>query len=71
MSDGLSRLRRRCFCGSVPELVGSIHTKSCYVRCPNCGCRTILCSVPSRAWTAWDNMELLSENNNKTIWEMM
>lgn len=70
MRNKLDALRRRCYCGGEPELIGSMHTGSCYVRCPRCGCRAITCSVPSRAWAAWDNQELTAENN-KTIWELM
>lgn len=28
---------RTCYCGQFPELIGSMHTKECYVHCPNCG----------------------------------
>ena len=71
MTDGVNRLRRLCSCGSVPELVGSMNTKSCFVRCPNCGARSITCSVPSRAWSAWGNMELETDKENFTLWELM
>lgn len=69
MSSGIDSLRRLCSCGSVPELVGSMYTGSCYVRCPRCGCRSITCSVPSRAWKAWDAGELDNSDENITIWE--
>jgi hypothetical protein len=71
MSSGIDSLRRLCSCGSVPELVGSMNTKTCFVRCPNCGARSITCSVPSAAWRAWDASELETDKENFTLWELM
>lgn len=71
MTNRVDALRRPCPCGGIPELVGSLHTASCFVRCPRCGCRSIACDIPSAAWKAWDDLELQSADDNRTIWEMM
>lgn len=62
---------RRCFCGAYAELIGTMHTKSCYIRCPNCGARSTDQRTPFRAWLAWDNADLETDKTNRTIWEVM
>lgn len=72
----INTLRRRCWCGSEqpPELIGSMHDPKkhgLYVICPNCGCRSAVATSPSRAWDAWDKMELEKDDENYTIYEMI
>ncbi|MBQ1293900.1 MAG: hypothetical protein IIY21_07655 [Clostridiales bacterium] len=62
---------RKCYCGSYAELVGSMHTKTCYVRCPNCGARSTDQLSPFRAWIAWDNAQLQQDDINLTLYEVM
>ena len=72
----IDTLRRRCFCGSElpPKLIGSMHdpkNRGLYVRCPNCGCRSITETSPGRAWNAWDSMQLEQDEENYTIYDLM
>lgn len=68
-----NELHRVCFCGGTPELVGSVHDpkrRGLYVRCPECGCRSVTESSVSRAWYAWDYYDL-EDDENYTIYEML
>lgn len=62
---------RVCYCGCFPELVGSIHTKECYIRCRNCGARSISGRTPFQAWIAWDNHQLKQDAENYTLYDVM
>ena len=67
MSDG----HRMCHCGTYPKMVGTIHDKECFVKCPNCGARSVSERTPFQAWCAWDNGRLYEDANNMTIYEVM
>lgn len=62
---------RKCCCGAYAELIGSMHTKSCYIRCSNCGARSVEAKSPFRAWIAWDNKVLQQDETNITLYDVM
>ena len=65
---------RSCWCGAAPELIGSPHDpkrSGMFVRCPDCGCRSITCSSAGRAWYAWDYYDLAEDEENMTIYDIM
>lgn len=62
---------RYCYCGAFPTMVGTMHTKECYVRCPNCGARSVSQRTPFQAWIAWDNEQLQKDDENWTLYELM
>lgn len=62
---------RRCSCGSFGELIGTMHSAVCFIRCPNCGAKGPDQRTPFRAWLAWDNGELDKSGDNMTIYEAM
>ena len=62
---------RFCYCGTFPELIGTMHTKECYVHCPNCGARSVSARSPFQAWIAWDNEELHQDEENFTLYDIM
>ncbi len=65
---------RVCWCGGSPELVGSVHDpkrRGLYVRCKNCGCRSVTESSASRAWYAWDYYDIQEVDENLTLYDIM
>jgi len=62
---------RTCYCGSFPQLIGTMHTRECYVHCPNCGARSVSERTPFQAWLAWDNEKLQLDDENRTLYELL
>lgn len=62
---------RYCYCGAFPTMVGTMHTRECYVYCPNCGARSVSQRTPFQAWIAWNNEQLQKDDENWTLYELM
>ena len=69
----VSPFHRRCSCGSEPVLVGSMVAAKgdIFIRCPNCGCKSVSERSPVWAWRAWDARKLATDDSNITLWEVL
>lgn len=62
---------RFCNCGAFPEMVGTMHTAQCFIRCPNCGARSEAARSPFQAWCKWDAEQYDTTDENLTIYEAL